>query len=74
MQIKCPNCGVAVEQNRQPSKNDAGAGEAWVCFKCVGIICINCYTTHTQNTHPEAYGPIKRYTEGGKKNKKDKKR
>lgn len=74
MNINCPNCGHVVEQHRQPAKNDPGAGEAWVCFKCPLIVCVNCYIQHNEKAHPEVYDPKKRPTEGSKKNKKGKKR
>lgn len=74
MQIKCPNCCAVVEQNRPPAKNDPGAGEAWICFKCPAVICVACYMNHTEKAHPECYGLQKRPTEGSKKNKKGKKR
>jgi hypothetical protein len=74
MQINCPSCNAAIEQQRPPSRSDPGAGEAWICFKCPTTICICCYIQHMEKAHPEVYELKKRPTEGGKKNKKGKKR
>lgn len=74
MQIKCPNCSSLVEQHRPPAKNDPGAGEAWVCFKCTGVVCVCCYIQHNEKAHPEVYGLKSQPTGGSKKNKKGKKR
>lgn len=74
MQINCPNCSSAVQQHRPPVKNDPGAGEAWVCFKCPEIICVCCYIQHNEKAHPEVYSLKSQPTGGGKKNKKGKKR
>lgn len=74
MQINCPNCNAIVQQHRPPAKNDPGAGEAWVCFWCPLVICTSCYGNHGTESHADHYGPKKRPTSDGKKNKKSKKR
>lgn len=74
MQISCPNCGNLVEQRRPPSKNDAGAGDAWVCWKCPSIVCVGCYVQHNAKAHGEVYSHKSQPTKGSKKNSKGKKR
>lgn len=73
MKINCPTCNASVEQHRPPAKNDPGAGDAWVCFRCTNVVCIHCYITHQQSMHPEVYGAPSQPTRDRKKNKKDKK-
>ena len=74
MQINCPTCSELVEQHRAPKRGDSGAGDAWVCLRCPAIICVACYTLHTQKAHPEYYGQKKQPLGDSKKNSKHKKR
>lgn len=85
MNISCPNCNHAIEQNSPPMRGPATDGsEGWICLKCPAVVCgypirrgpeesTPCYMDHTMKHHPHLYEAVKKATAGAKKGKKHRK-